>query len=121
MKPTPPQEIYKITAKKLNLPEEYVKDLVEYFYQKTKDEMSVLSYMIFCLGGLGRFIIRPLKFFKKQEKMLALVERFKDRRDDRGLMIHRELLLRYEQFLAARPKAEEYNIYKRKQMFKNER
>lgn len=121
MRPTQPQELYKLTAEKLNLPEQYVKDAVEYFYQTNKDEMGKLSYVIFCLKGLGRFVIRPLKFFRKQDRMLGLVEEFGSRRDNRGLMIHRELLKRYEQFQEARPKVDEYNIYKRKRMFKNER
>lgn len=119
MKPTSPQEIYKITAKRLNLPEEYVKDAVEYFYQTTKDEMGKLSSVLFCLRGLGRFVIRPLKFFRKQEKMMELVERFGARRDDRGLMIKRELLKRYDQFQEVRPVVEEYNEKKRKKIFKN--
>lgn len=121
MKPTQPQEIYKKTAKRLNLPEEYVKDVVEYFYQTTKDSMGTLSYTIFCLAGLGRFLIRPFKFYNKQERIKKLVERFQDRRDNRGIMIRKALEFRYQQFEAAKEKVDIYNQYKRKRMFKNER
>lgn len=118
MKPTHPNQIYKKTAKRLNLPEEYVKDLIEFFYQQNKDGMGNLEFLNFNLVGLGNFLIRPLKFFRKQNKMLELVEKFVDRRDDRGLMIRRNLELRYSQFLATRPKVDNYNKEKLKKMYK---
>lgn len=105
----------------MNLPPDYVKDVIEYFYQRNKDEMGALSYTIFCLTGLGRFIIRPLKFYVKFKKMEKLVERFRDRRDNRGIMIRKELELRLQQFQEAKEKVDQFNIYKRKRMFKNER
>lgn len=83
--------------------------------------MGSLSYTIFTLGGLGRFMIRPFKFFGKKQRMLKLVERFSGRRDNRGIMIKNELEKRYQQFEDASPKVEEFNIYKRKRMFKSER
>lgn len=83
--------------------------------------MGDLSFLKFTFIGLGTFLIRPLKFFKKQAKMLSLVERFAERRDDRGLMIKRNLELRYLQFLAAQPVVETYNKQKLKKMYrKNE-
>lgn len=121
MKPTQPQEIYKITAKRLNLSDEYVKDAVEFFYQKNKDGMGSISYTIFNLMGLGRFLIRPFKFFNKKKRVEKLVDKFKDRRDDRGIMIRNELQKRLQQFENAQSLVEDFNTYLRKRMFKAER
>lgn len=83
--------------------------------------MGLLSATIFGLAGLGRWVIRPFKFYKKQKKMQELVERFQDRRDNRGIMIRKALEIRARQFEEAREKVDQYNSYKRKRMFKSER
>lgn len=119
MKPKQPQDLYKITASKLNLPEEYVKDVVEYFYMYNKNKMFNLSYVIFNFSGLGRFVVRPITFSKRSWKLLTLIEKFKSRKDDRGIAIKIELEKRYSQFKALTPAVQDYFDYRQKQMYKN--
>lgn len=83
--------------------------------------MGNLSHTIFNLKGLGRFLIRPFKFLNKQKRMEKLVDRFKDRRDDRGIMIRNELEKRLQQFENAQLLVEDFNTYLKKRMFKAER
>ena len=65
MKAKKPQELYPLTAQRLNLPEEYVKDVVEFFYGTFKEEMFDLNYTIINNTGLGRFIANTLNFIDK--------------------------------------------------------
>lgn len=110
--PVPPEQIYKRTAQRLNLPEEYVKDVVEYYYAETKTQMHNLQYVIFYLHGLGRILIRPLKFWRRKERLKETLDSFATRRDDRGIMIRKELELRYSNMENLDPYVKEYNDYK---------
>lgn len=117
MKAKKPAEIYQITAKKLNLPEEYVKDVVEYFYGTFKNGMFDLSHTIFNNSGLGRFIIKPIPFYKRELLLMDLVEKFKERGDDRGIMIRKELERRLENFQKLKPEVEFLQDYIIKQRY----
>lgn len=117
MKAKKPAEIYPITAKKLNLPEEYVKDAVEYFYGAFKHGMFDLSHTIFNNSGLGRFIIKPIPFYKRELLLMDLVEKFKERGDDRGIMIRKELERRLENFQKLKPEVERLQDYIIKQRY----
>lgn len=117
MKPKKPQELYQITAKKLNLPEQYVKDAVEFFYESFKNEMFDLSHVIINNSGLGRFIIKPIPFLKRELLLMDLVEKFNDRGDDRGIMIRKELERRLENFQKIKPEVENLQDYIIKQRY----
>ncbi len=117
MKAKKPQEIYKLTAERLNLPEKYVKDVVEYFYTELKTGMYDLSHVIFNNTGLGRFIIKPIPFFKRELLLMDLVEKFKDRGDERGIMIRKELEKRLENFQKLKPEVEVLHDYRIKQRY----
>ena len=110
-------EIYQLTAKKLNLSEQYVKDLVEFFYGGLKSRMYDISHVIFNNTGLGRFIIKPIPFFKRELLLMDLVEKFRDRKDDRGIMIRKELEKRLADFQKIKPEVEVLHDYKIKQRY----
>ena len=114
-----PEIIYQKTAKRLQLSEEYVKDFVEYFYAYNKSRMFSVSYVVFYLSGLGRFIIRPIKFRAKRKKLNDLVEKFAERRDDRGIMIRNELEKRLFEYDQASPDVESLFEYNQKRMYKH--
>ncbi len=109
--------MYKRTAARLNLPEQYVKDAVEYFYAHNKKEMYSLSHVIFNISGLGRFIIRPFKFWKREKGLGKLIEAFKERRDNRGIVIKNELEKRHQEMVAITPEVQKLYNYKKKQMY----
>lgn len=117
MKPKKPQEIYPLTAKRLNLPEEYIKDVVEFFYGTFKNEMYELNFPIINNTGLGRFIIKPIPFYKRELLLMDLVDKFKDRSDDRGIMIRKELEKRLENFQKIKPEVEILQDYRIKQRY----
>lgn len=71
--------------------------------------MHNLEHVIFNVTGLGRFIIKPLSFFKRECKLFDLVHEYKTRKDNRGLMIRRELESRYERFRNIKPEVENYH------------
>lgn len=98
MRPKKVQEVYKKTADRLNLPEQYVKDLIEYYYMYNKSRMHTLSYVVFFISGLGRFRLRPKKFFERLGKMKELINKFGDRRDNRGIVIRGQLQERMKEF-----------------------
>jgi hypothetical protein len=117
LKPLSPQQIYKRTAERLNLPEDYVKDVVEYFYEHNRSGMYNILYIIFNLTGLGRWIIRPAKFWQRKkalEEMLS--EDFVERRDKRGVTIKAEIMKRHEQMEAIDPEVRKYYEYKKEKM-----
>jgi hypothetical protein len=80
----------------LQLPEEFVRDLIENYYQEVKVGMYEYSHVEFIIHGLGRFLIRPLKFFKRESTVIDLINRFDSRRDNRGIMIKKELEQRFD-------------------------
>lgn len=100
------------------MPPQYIKDLVEYFYEYNKTEMHGISHVIFTITGLGRFIIRPLKFWSRKKKLKILVDDFASRRDNRGLMINREVEIRYQQMETIEPEVQKLYDYKKKQMYR---
>lgn len=106
MNPITSQELYKKTAKRLSLPEEFIRDLVEEFYRENREGMHNLTHVVFNIHGLGRFLIRPLKFWSREAAMKKLIERFAERRDNRGLMIRKELETRYEQMQVLKPEVQ---------------
>jgi hypothetical protein len=110
--PKKPQEVYQITAERLNLPPEYVRDVVEHFYSFNKSRMHTISYIIFTITGLGRFVIRPKKFWKRKERLEKLISDFRARRDNRGLMINREIDKRYQEMMAIEPEVQKLIDYK---------
>lgn len=99
------------------MPERYVKDAVEFFYSTLKDGMYDLSHVIFNDTGLGRFIIKPIPFFKRELLLMDLVEKFKDRKDDRGIMIRKELEKRLENFKKLKSEVEVLHDYRIKQRY----
>ena len=80
--------------------------------------MFNISHVIYNIHGLGRFILRPLKFYKKKKNLQKLIEKFSDRRDDRGIMIRNELIKRYDYFENATPTVDAFNDHIKKKMFK---
>lgn len=97
--------------------EEYVKDIVEYFYGTFKTGMFDLSHTIFNNSGLGRFIIKPIPYFKRELFLMDLVEEFKDRKDNRGIMIRLELERRLENFKKLKDEVEILHDYRIKQRY----
>ena len=92
------EQVYKTTAERLNLPEKYIKDLIEYFYDQNKKEMFQLSGSIVNIYGLGRFILKPFEFSARHKVLKALSNKFKSRRDDRGIVIRKEIENRLASF-----------------------
>lgn len=74
--------------------------------------MYKLSNVVFYLHGLGRFLIRPLNFWKRKDKLEQLVEQFSSRRDERGIMIRKELEERYKYMEDLYLDVKEFNDYK---------
>lgn len=99
------------------MPEQYIKDAVEYFYMQNKLKMHSLSYVIFNISGLGRFIIRPFKFWNKKKMREVLLADFDSRRDNRGIMIRKSLEERYQQMLDIEPEVQKLFEYKQQQMY----
>lgn len=81
--------------------------------------MFSVSYVVFYLSGLGRFIVRPIKFRAKRKKLKDLVEKFSDRRDDRGIMIRNELEKRLFEYDQASSDVENLFEYNQKRMYKH--
>ena len=80
--------------------------------------MFDISYVLFYLSGLGRFILKPLRFYRKKKRLKVLVDKFEERKDDRGLMIKRELIQRYAYFEKATTDVDDLDLYIRKRMYK---
>ncbi len=80
--------------------------------------MFSISYVLFYLSGLGKFIIKPLSFYSKKKKLKQLVDKFEHRRDDRGIMIKNELNKRMQYFDDATIDVDNLNDYIRKRMYK---
>lgn len=114
MRPTPAQKLYQKVAEKHNLPEEYVKDLVEFYYMETKTRMHTLTHVVFSLHGLGKFRLRPKKFYHRQGFLNKLIEKFSDRGDIRGATIRAELLRRKEELSKIEPEVKELRLLKQK-------
>lgn len=80
--------------------------------------MFTVSHVIYNIHGLGRFILRPLKFYKKKKNLKILIEKFSNRRDDRGIMIRNELLKRYSDFENITITVDDFNNHIKRKMFK---
>jgi hypothetical protein len=114
-----PQDIYKLTAERLQLPPEYIKDVVEYVYARQKTGMHNLTHVVFSLTGLGRFILRPMKFWKRKVGLEKLLESFGERRDNRGITIRQEIKKRYDQMVTLEPEVDKLYQYRKQQMYGN--
>lgn len=68
--------------------------------------MYSFSHVIYTLSGLGRLIIRPFKFWRRVKGMDKLLADFKDRRDNRGIMIRKELEKRQQQMSDIAPEVQ---------------
>jgi len=101
MTPKGPKSVYQKTAQRLNLPEEYVQALVEFYYAENKSKMFSIAAPIINFSGLGRFVIRPKIFYDRIKGLQYLIEKFSLRKDNRGIMIRKELESRLENFAAA--------------------
>lgn len=80
--------------------------------------MFDITHVIYNIHGLGRFILRPLKFYSKKKNLKKLLDKFADRRDNRGIMIRNELIKRYESFEKATLEVDFFNEHIKKRMFK---
>jgi hypothetical protein len=98
------------------LPEEFVRDLVEYYYSEIKAGMFIFSHVIFSVAGLGKFKIRPIKFFRRETIILKLIDRFKDSRSDRGGKIRMELEKRYQEMLVIKPEVQKQFDHRQKKI-----
>jgi len=108
LKPTSAKDLYKKTAEQLNLPEEYVRDLVEFYYKQNREKMAEVSYTHFNLG-FGKIVIKPLIFFRRELRLGDILSEYTSRRDDRGIMIRMELQRRYDNFRRAKEMIEEFH------------
>lgn len=79
--------------------------------------MHTFSYIIFIFGGLGRFIIRPFKFWKREKSLERLVNDFESRRDNRGIMIRKELEERYQCMQNAKEEVQKYYELRKLRMY----
>lgn len=74
MKPTKGKDLIKKTAQQLNLPEEMVKDVVEFYYSIVTRKIENLESPTIFLHGLGTLRLSRRKLQKNIEKMQKLLE-----------------------------------------------
>lgn len=74
MKPTKGKELIKKTAQELNLPEEMVRDVVEFYYSIVTRKIENLENATIFLHGLGTLRLSRRKLEKNIEKMQKLLE-----------------------------------------------
>jgi len=108
LNPTDPKELFRKTADKLNLPEEYIQDVIEYYYGKLKADMVNYQAIQFRVHGLGIIRLRPIKFFTRQKVINKLIAKFSQFTDERSLMIRLELERRAEIMKGFEPEVKKY-------------
>jgi nucleoid DNA-binding protein len=74
LKPTKGKELIKKTAQELNLSEELVKDVVEFYYSIVTRKIENLENATIFLHGLGTLRLSRRKLKKNIEKMQKLLE-----------------------------------------------
>ncbi len=74
MKPTKGKDLIKKTAEQLNLPEEMVKDVVEFYYSIVTRKIENLEDTTIFLHGLGTLRLSRKKLQKSIEGMQKLLE-----------------------------------------------
>jgi len=74
LKPTKGKELIKKTAQELNLPEEMVKDVVEFYYSIVTRKIENLENATIFLHGLGTLRLSRRKLKNSIEKMQKLLE-----------------------------------------------
>lgn len=74
MKPTKGKELIKKTAQELNLPEEMVRDVVEFYYSIVTRKIENLENATIFLHGLGTLRLSRRKLEKNIERMQKLLE-----------------------------------------------
>ena len=74
MKPTKGKDLIKKTAQQLNLPEEMVKDVVEFYYSIVTRKIENLEEPTIFLHGFGTLRLSRKKLEKSIEKMQKLLE-----------------------------------------------
>lgn len=91
MNPTPPKELAQKTAKRLSLPEEYVWDLVMFYYTDLRTRMARYHAVKYMIPGLGVIAIRPDQFRARQRLLEEQLDWFQQRRDGQAMMVRLEL------------------------------
>lgn len=79
--------------------------------------MFIVSHVIFYFHGLGRFTIKPAKFYSRIMTLIKLLRKFKIRSDPRGVMINRELKKRYKEFKELKPAVKELSDHNKKKWY----
>ena len=74
MKPTKSKDLIKKTAEQLNLPEEMVRDVVEYYYSIVTRKIENLEEPTIFLHGFGTLRLSRKKLEKSIDKMQKLLE-----------------------------------------------
>jgi nucleoid DNA-binding protein len=74
LKPTKGKDLIKKTAQQLNLPEEMVKDVVEFYYSVVTRKIENLESPTIFLHGFGTLRLSRKKLEKNIEKMQKLLE-----------------------------------------------
>jgi nucleoid DNA-binding protein len=74
LKPTKGKELIKKTAQQLNLPEEMVSDVVEFYYSIVTRKIENLENATIFLHGLGTLRLSRRKLEKNIERMQKLLE-----------------------------------------------
>lgn len=79
--------------------------------------MFTMSYVVFKMYGLGRFIIKPAKFWSRLMTLINLLKKFKVRKDSRGIVINNELKKRYKEFKDLKPAIKELSNHNKKKWY----
>lgn len=69
MQPKKTKEFISVTAKKLGIPEELVKDAVDFYYQEVRRNLTQMNESVLCLSGFGTFKAKPKELVKLKLKL----------------------------------------------------
>ena len=70
MQPKKTKEFVTSTAQKLGIPEELVKDAIDFYYEEVRRNLTQMNESVLCLGGFGTFKAKPKELVKLKLKLI---------------------------------------------------
>ncbi len=74
MQPKKTKEFVTSTAQKLGIPEELVKDAIDFYYEEVRRNLTQMNESVLCLGGFGTFKAKPKELVKLKLKLKDQLE-----------------------------------------------
>lgn len=81
MRPKKAKELIPEVAKELDLPEEMIKEIIDFYWQEVRKSLSSLKHSRVHITNLGDFTIKHWKL----DDMIEMLERFKENLKQKGV------------------------------------